>query len=266
MRVEDIEEIDTSKPHSARVYDYFLGGKTNFAADRKAAEAIHQINPYTAFACQTARAWMHRATEYVVRKGCTQILDIGTGIPTPPNVHEVAQEVNRRTRVVYVDSDPIVLHYARQLLMSSEEGATAYVQADFLDGARLFELPQVQAVLDLKQPVALSLNNLLHFVPGEPAYETVQALMDRLAAGSYLIISHITQDYSDVMNKVMETYSRSVIPAQARTHRQMERFFDGLQLVEPGIVPPPLWQASPEDVIPPLDHVNAYVGVGMKTG
>jgi O-methyltransferase involved in polyketide biosynthesis len=261
-----VEELNSGSPHPARVYDYFLGGRMHFAADRAAARAIQEINPHTAFACQQSRLWIHKAVGYVVRQGVEQILDIGTGIPTSPNVHEVAQRINRRARVVYLDNDPIVLHLARTLLESTEEGRTAYVQADFLQGTALFDLPQFNGpdpVIDLKRPVALSINSLVHFVPGQVAYDLVGSLMERLAPGSFLVLSSLTADFApEVIGRAMRSYSSNVIPVEPRSKEQIERFFEGMELVDPGVVAYPLWRARAEDVIPPLHHVNGYCGVG----
>lgn len=259
--------IDTSTAHTARVYDYFLGGSTNWPSDRKVAEAIASINPHTALACRESRSWVNRAVEWSVRQrlgqGPAQILDIGAGIPTSPNVHETAQRIDRHARVVYVDHDPVVLQHADELLKSTAEGQTAYVPGDFMEGAALFDMSEVRDVVDFGQPVTLALNSLLHFVPDDSVYDIVAGMVDRLAPGSLLLITQITADFDpDLIRRVITSVSRSVTPARARSAEELSRFFEGLELVEPGIVCPSEWKPAPGKMLPDRRKVNALAAVG----
>jgi hypothetical protein len=254
--------IDTTKAHSARVYDYFLGGKTNFLVDRQAAARIRAINRHTRFACRECRSWVNRAIRWIVRQGVNQIIDLGTGIPTSPNIHETAQSIDRYARVLYFDHDPIVLQHARALLESTEEGRTAYIQGDFYDGAALLDQPQVGKIIDLSQPAALCLNSLTHFVPDDDAYDLVASLVRRLAPGSMLMMTQLTTEFdADLIGRVIESVSTDVTPAKARSFEEFSRFFDGLDLVEPGIVCPPEWGRAPGAKMPAFATVNALAAV-----
>jgi hypothetical protein len=266
MKESDVA-IDTGTAHSARVYDHFLGGGTNWPSDRRAAEGIASINPHTELACRECRSWVNRAIEWSVRersgRGPAQIFDIGTGIPTSPNIHETAQRIDRHARVVYLDHDPVVLEHAGELLPGAAEGRTAYVPGDFMEGAALFDMPEVQDVLDLSQPVTLALNSLLHFVPDESVYDIVAAMVNRLAPGSLLMITQITTDFDpDLVRRVITSVSRNVTPARARSAEEFSRFFEGLELVEPGIVCPSEWKPAPGRELPDRRRVNALAAVG----
>ncbi|MFD9867545.1 SAM-dependent methyltransferase [Streptomyces niveus] len=258
----DEMQIDTSKPHPARVYASFLGSDIHFAADREAAKRILEKAPHTAVGGQQNRAFMHRAVRTLAAEhGVRQFLDLGSGIPISPNLHEVVQDVAPDARVVYVDSDPIVLAYADALL-TGPEGSTGYIQADIRNVDALYAHRGLHRVLDLEQPVALSLLALLHFVPGEDAYTLVASLRERLAPGSYLAITHLTPDFAPKMiNELVESYSRTVTPGQARTRSEVEGFFDGAELLDPGVVCLPHWRPDPSRDVPPDDHVNTYGAV-----
>jgi hypothetical protein len=259
--------IDTGTAHSARVYDYFLGGTTNFPADRAASEKILAFAPSVRTASRECRGFGNRATAFVAGRGVDQFIDIGTGIPTSPNLHEIAQGVNRFARVVYVDHDPIVLQHAEQLMEGTEEGATAYVHGDFYEGPALLDRPEVTAVVDFGRPVALCLNNLLHFVPDEDAYARVAALVARLAPGSMLTLSQTTTEFHpELVAKVVAMMSAGVTRARARTREEFARFFTGLELVEPGIVCASHWRPEPGAAVPDPREVNALAAVGRVVG
>jgi S-adenosyl methyltransferase len=258
------DDIDTSSAHTARMYDYYLGGRTNFTADRDAAEAILHDAPYTVTSARENRAYMHRATKFAAQHGIRQFLDIGTGIPTSPNLHEVAQAVAPDARVVYLDNDPIVLAHARALLATGPRGATAYAEADLRDGATLYDLPEVRATLDLSQPIALSLHAVLHFLPGDHAYTLVRDLAAPLATGSLISITHGTADFDpDVVGAVIAHYNRVGQPTVVRTKAEIQEFADRagrpVNLVEPGIVGVPQWRPGDADVAPPPYHVYAML-------
>ena len=203
--------LDTSRPHPARVYDYLIGGKSNFAADRALAEKMLQETPGLRTAARENRAFLGRAVQYLAGEaGVRQFLDIGTGLPTVDNVHEVAQRIAPESRVVYADNDPMVLAHARELLTSAPEGRTAYVHADLRDPARILADPRVRDVLDFGRPVALVLVAVLHFLPDEdkPA-EVVAALLDALPSGSYLVASHTALDHAPAPVAAMERAARA---------------------------------------------------------
>ncbi|MGW5107435.1 SAM-dependent methyltransferase [Nocardia sp. NPDC004123] len=263
-------DLHTDVPHSARMYDYFLGGKDNYEADRDAAEKALQEFPAVRVTARTNREFMRHATRYLAGQGITQFLDIGTGIPTEPNLHQVAQELAPDSRVVYVDNDPLVFAHARALLVSSPEGRTAYVQADAARPLDILEAPELRETLDLSQPVAVSLMALLHFVPGD-VHEIVQTLMQPLAPGSYLAISHVTTDFDDGdsdpdgMARLLQVYIDRGIPVRPRTRAEVERLFDGLELVPPGVEVIHRWRSEGIDHPPGHDKVvSLYGAVGKK--
>jgi hypothetical protein len=265
---ESAIDLQLDRPHSARMYDYYLGGRTNFTADREAVGQVMAAFPAALVAARANREFMHRSTRYLAQAGLRQFLDIGTGIPTRPNLHEVAQHVAPGARVVYVDNDPIVLAHAQALLQSHPEGSTDYVQADLTDPDTILAAPALCRALDLHRPVALSLNAVLHFITdAHGAHRIVEYLKDALAPGSALTISHGTADFAPTAaNKVSDVYQSVGTSAQLRTLAEVERFFKGWDLVEPGITMTHRWH--PEDPEHPSDIADAeagcYVGVARK--
>ncbi|RMI29412.1 SAM-dependent methyltransferase [Streptomyces triticirhizae] len=257
-------------PHTARVYDYYLGGKSHYAIDRQAGDTVLGVWPGARAAARTNRQFMHRAVRFLSERGVRQFLDIGTGIPTEPNLHQVAQSVAPESRVVYVDKDQLVLTYSDALMRSTPEGRTVYVEADVAtDHERI--LDEAFAVLDRGRPVALSLVALLHFVPDEQgAREVVAALVDALPSGSALVLSHGTHDFdASVMLRVEEIYRQGGMAAQSRNREEILRFFDGLELVDPGIVPPHLWRPDEETQREAVEGdlaalVSMWAAVGLK--
>src|ERR1044072_7311269 len=243
-------EIDTSKPHSARMYDYFLGGKTHYEVDTEAARQVEAVWPDVKPWTRANRSFMHRATHWLAAEaGIRQFLDIGTGIPTEPNLHQVAQRAAPDARVLYADNDPIVLAYAQALLLSSAEGRTAYMHADITDPRAILAADELHATLDLSKPVALSLNAVLPFIANEQKpHHIVRQLMEPLAPGSYLVLSHGGLDpRSEISDAVTRLYRASGIHVQGRTHEEILRFFDGLELVEPGVVMPHRWRPESDE-------------------
>ncbi|MFJ5926106.1 SAM-dependent methyltransferase [Kitasatospora sp. NPDC092948] len=241
--------LDIHRPHSARMYDYFLGGTTNFEPDRTAAAQTLAVFPNAPVAARANRAFMRRTTRMLARHGITQFLDIGTGIPTSPNLHEVAQQVNPSCRVVYADNDPIVLTHARALLRSTPEGRTAYIQADVRDPEHVLDAVKMTGVIDLDRPVALSMNALLHFVSdGDGAYEIAEVFKRRLRApGSALVLSHITPDFApEETARGVRAYRASGTYVQTRAQAEFARFFEGWKLADPGIVSTPRWRPDAE--------------------
>jgi S-adenosyl methyltransferase len=240
--------FDISVAHQARMYDYLLGGKDNYAADRAASEEMLKIYPETAFSARANRAFLGRAVRYLAGEaGIRQFLDIGTGIPTAGNTHEVAQAVAPESRVVYVDYDPIVLAHARALLTSNGEGATEYIDSDLRDTGTI--LTQARQLLDFTKPVAVTLLAILHAIPdaGDP-YAIVAALMDAVPPGSYLAISHGASDLIDpeALQGLYDSFKGKVQQQfQWRTREQVARFFAGTDLVEPGLVRVDDWRPEP---------------------
>ena len=235
--VEETPLIDTSVAHPARVYDYWLGGKDNFAADREAGELALKAYPDLAQAVRSNRAFLARAVRYLTSEaGIRQFLDIGTGIPSASNTHEVAQLEAPDSRIVYVDNDPIVLTHARALLTSTRQGDCAYIQADLRDHDAI--MAQAARTLDLGRPTALMLLAVLQFIPdAEDPYALVSGLMDALPPGSFLVISHPTDDFNPNRGESIQRYNeRSADQATLRGQDETARFFEGLELVEPGVV------------------------------
>ncbi|MFC9847824.1 SAM-dependent methyltransferase [Streptomyces sp. NPDC060223] len=259
-------EIDTSKPHPARMYDWFLGGKDNYPVDEEMAQQLLAVDPRVPVMAQVNRAFMHRSTRWLAQSGIRQFLDIGTGIPTEPNLHQIAQRVAPDARVVYCDNDPIVLAHAAALLRGTERGVTEYVQADVRDPDRILE--QARKVLDFTQPVALSLVALLHFIPDEDgAYELVDRLLAELPSGSYLMLSHASGEFDkEKASLAAEMYRRRGLTMALRNRAEIARFFDGLELVEPGVVLLADWKPELGVVIVTEgdEPVPGYAAVGRK--
>ena len=257
--------FDTSVAHQARMYDYVLGGKDNYAADRAAVEAGLKVWPDMAFAMRANRAFLGRAVRYLAADaGMRQFLDIGTGIPTSGNTHEIVQAVAPQSRVVYVDYDPIVLAHARALLVSRDEGATAYIDADLRDTDRI--LAEAAELLDFSQPVAITLLAILHAIPdADDPHAIVARLLGAVPAGSYLAVSHSGSDlfvpdtketFSTVINQTMQQQYT------ARSREQVARFFVGTDLVAPGLVPVEQWR--PDPAVANAGTSAVYGAVGRK--
>jgi S-adenosyl methyltransferase len=236
-------KIDTTTAHIARMYDYWLGGKDNYAADREAGDAAMRAYPELVSSVRANRAFLARTVRYLAaEEGIRQFLDIGTGLPSANNTHEVAQAAAQGARIVYVDSDPIVLAHARALLTSGPEGATAYIDADLRDTATI--LAGATATLDFSQPVAVMLVAVLHCIPdeGEPQ-RLVTELMGAVPPGSFLVISHPPSDMDTGLNQAASRMGPMMSdPVTLRSQAQVSSFFDGLDLLEPGLVPIQKWR------------------------
>lgn len=253
--------IDTSAPHAARRYDYLLGGKDNFAADRESAEAALKFAPNLRTWARENRFFMHRVAAYLATAGIRQFLDIGTGIPTSPNLHEIAQGIAPDARVVYVDHDPLVLVHARALLVSSTEGQTAYLQADLSDPGSILRSDEVTRTLNLTEPVGLSLIAVLHFFKdAQDPYGLVRRLIEALPSGSYLAMSHNSWDYYDPdQRRLLEPVVNA--EGQPRTREEFAKFFDGLELVDPGVSLIHRWRRDDSSDLPmPEDHETSAYG------
>jgi hypothetical protein len=261
------KEIDTTIVHSARRYDYWLGGKDNFPVDRESGDAVEAVFPTVRTAALQNRGFLGRAVRYLAEEaGIDQFLDIGTGIPAAGNTHEVAQAVAPSSRVVYVDNDPIVLAHARALLTSTHaDGMTAYIDADLRDPQSILGSPALADTLDLSRPVALMLIAVLHFLPdSDHPYDIVRTLTDALPPGSFLAIAHGTGDYlppetRDRLNALNPSNGQ----AWMRGLDDIAHFFDGHSLVSPGIVPVHAWHPDQDDRRPYIaaEEIISYGGV-----
>ena len=251
MNNRDIEslvgggKIDTTVAHPARRYDYLLGGKDNFAVDRESGDALVAAFPHIRAAARSNRDFLRRAVTFLtVEAGIRQFLDIGTGLPTANNTHEVAQSFAPQARIAYVDNDPLVLTHARALLTSASEGATSYTHADLRDPRAILSHPEVTNVIDFTRPVALLLVSVLAFLPDDDDPWTVVAtLMDGLPSGSYLALSHAATDHFDP--QVLAAWYRAAPDSRLRSGLEIARFFSGLQIVAPGLVSTADWR--PDD-------------------
>jgi hypothetical protein len=261
-------KVDTSVAHPARRYDYWLGGKDNFAVDRESGDAIAEIFPGIRIAAMENRRFLHRAVRYlVVQAGVRQFLDIGTGLPTADNTHSIAQRLDPSSRIVYVDNDPLVLVHARALLTSSPEGKAAYVEADLREPQTILADDSVKATLDLSEPVGVLLVAILHFLPNDAqAYAAVRTLIDAMAPGSYLVISHATTDLlpANTAEKVATRDFPGSGTFTGRTRAQVATFFDGLTLVDPGLQVVSNWRPNPGITPPPPDQVSVHGAVARK--
>ena len=257
--------IDTTVPHSARIWNYWLGGKDNFAVDRAAGDAWAATFPGVRDIARASRSFLTRSLHYLAAEaGIRQFLDIGTGLPTADNTHQVAQRVAPGARIVYVDNDPLVLAHARALLTSTPEGATAYIHADLRDPDKI--LAEAAEALDFTKPIALILSGVLgHVVDIGEARSIVRGLMDALPSGSYLSLNDGTSVVGgDQVEQATQDYNESgALPYIQRTPEEIASFFDGLELVPPGMVSCPRWRPDPAPA-DSLAEVDAFGGVGRK--
>jgi S-adenosyl methyltransferase len=258
-------KIDTTVAHPARIYDYWLGGKNNFAADREAGDATLAVNPYILPGVRANRQFLISAVGFLAgQAGIRQFLDIGTGLPTENNTHEVAQAIAPDSRVVYVDNDPIVITHARALL-TGKPGTTAYIHADLRDPGRI--RTEAARTLDFSQPIAIMLLMILmHVSDDHKPHELVAQLVDAVPSGSYLAISETANDVdADVIAASQEEYNQRVTDTQwaSRTKETFAQYFSGLEIAEPGIVTMGLWRPAPGVRLPPRP-IPAYCAVAGK--
>ncbi len=259
-------DLQMDIPHPSRMYDYYLGGKDNFPADREAAERAVAANPEFRSTARANRSFLQRAVRFAAEQGIDQFLDIGTGIPTAGNTHQIAQQVTPSARVAYVDNDPIVLAHARALMADLGNGPTTVLQADLRDPAAILADPRLLAHLDFDRPVALVLVAVLHFLRDEDKPHAVVAeLLSALVPGSLLILSHGTADFvsPEVRDSIISVYDKATAPLVGRPRAEVTRFFDGLDLVDPGVVTVPLWRPT-ETPDEGAERVGIYCGVARK--
>ncbi|MEU9123313.1 SAM-dependent methyltransferase [Streptomyces sp. NPDC048506] len=269
-----VEQIDTSRPHPARMYDYYLGGWDNYEVDRVAAERVIEVHPQVRLSARANRAFLHRAVRELARGGVRQILDIGTGIPTSPNTHEVAREIAPDTRVVYVDNDPIVATHAGARLTNTAD--TGFVLGDVRDPKAILHHPTVRELIDFDRPVAVLLVAVLHFVrDDEDPAALVAALAEELPAGSHLVLSHATGEPYEAYEGgrtdevaragVEDVYKSATATLNLRSRAGIEPLFGPFALLDPGVVRVPLWR--PDGPVPGPEELNNtifYAGVGRK--
>jgi hypothetical protein len=262
----DRKAFNTSVANPARIWNYWLGGKDHFEVDRAAAEKVLEVLPSMRLLARLARRQLIDAVRLLAGSyGIRQFLDIGTGLPTADNTHEIAQRAAPEARIVYVDNDPVVISHARALLTSSPEGSTDYLHADLRDPATV--LTGAARTLDFRQPVAILLIGVLHFVPdAADPYGIVARLMDATAAGSYLVIGHGASDIrADAVPEMTRRYNeRSSAPITLRTRDQVARFFDGVELVGPGLVPLSQWWPPDQVDAGAASGVIGYCGMARK--
>jgi hypothetical protein len=260
-------DLRTNVPHAARIYDYLLGGKDNFAADREAAARIVQNLPNLPTSMRAARRFMTRVAHFLAAaQGMRQFLDIGTGLPTSPNLHEVVQEVAPAARVMYVDNDPLVLVHARALLTSTAEGRTSYLDADLRDPDAILNSAELRNTFNLDQPVAVTLMAILQYVgDDQEARRIIDRLMAPLASGSALALSTVTADTApEQVDQGNAAYRDSGIPIRSRTKAEVERLFDRLELIDPGVTLVTHWHPDDEDRAVDDAHVYMYGGIAIK--
>jgi ubiquinone/menaquinone biosynthesis C-methylase UbiE len=259
-------ELDTNVPHSARVWNHWLGGKDNYPIDRETGDRVAERYPDIVTIARAARQFLGRAVGYLAADcGIRQFLDIGTGLPTADNTHQIAQRIAPESRIVYVDNDPLVLTHARALLTSSPEGRTAYIDADLRDPGAI--LTEAANTLDLTQPVAITLIAILHHIDDyDEACEIVRRLTDPLPSGSYLVLSHSTNAIGGAASdEAVARYNQfGRPPVTLRSIDEITGFFDGLELLPPGVVSTPRWRpaVAPVDGEPP--EIDQFCGVARK--
>lgn len=255
--------IDTSVAHSARVWNYWLGGKDNYPPDREVGDHIQATFPGIVAAARADRAFLNRAVTYLAQEeGIRQFLDIGTGLPTANNTHEVAQAVAPESRIVYVDNDPLVLAHARALLTSDPRGATNYIDADLNEPEKLLE--QARAYLDFDQPIGLLImGTLAHIADEDTALSLVRAYVGALSPGSFFVTNDSTNTSPEIIEAASHWNANASSHIHLRSPEQIERFFDGMEILEPGVVSVPFWRPASAEVGHAV-HVDQYGGMARK--
>jgi len=261
MSDQPLVSFDTSKPNIARAYDFILGGKDNFAADRELAARLLEIYPLAGALARENRAFLARAVDSVSRHGVTQFMDVGSGLPTSPSTHEIASGVNERARVVYVDNDPVVISHTRALL--AEEGKVAAVPGDARRPEEILASPALAAMIDLNEPACVILAMILHFFESGQAQHIVSTFVRALAPGSFLIISvGVDNDASDLGDRVTTAYTAGALHSHDR--QEIAGYFTGLEILEPGLTEARNWPSRQSDSVTPDRPADLLAGVGRK--
>ena len=259
------DDVDMERPSIARVYDYYLGGSHNFAVDRQIARQTIELWPELPLVMHANRAFLRRSVRYLVRQGITQFLDIGSGIPTEGNVHEIAQAAAPKTRVVYVDIDPVAVAHSRAILTGNQHADV--IQADLRDVTAILDDPRARRLIDPTQPIGVLMVAILHFIPDDAGPANIVAqYRKRMAPGSYLVVSHASHDgRPDKAGSHTALYQRTATPMTMRSRLEIEALFDGFDLVPPGVVFLPLWRPdSPVDVDDHPERFTGYAVVGRR--
>jgi hypothetical protein len=260
------DPASVDRPNVARMWDYYLGGFHNFAIDRQAAEYAMKLYPDMPLVARVTRAFLRRAMRFLLEQGIDQFLDIGSGIPTAGNVHEIAHRVNPAARVVYVDADPVVVSHSQAILAQTAQAIA--IEADARRPEEIFAHPEVRGRLDWTRPLGLLTVAIFHFIPDDTELYRIAGIMrDALPSGSYLVLTHATADAVDpaLAQQGEQNYERANAPLHFRSHAQIVPIFDGLELVEPGLVYLPVWRPDPEDELVSQPERSAnYAGVGRK--
>ena len=262
---EIVAKIDTTRASAARIYDYLLGGHHNFQVDREVAEKLKADIPSAEIAARSNRAFLRRVVQFLTSQGIEQFIDLGSGLPTAGNVHEIAQKTNQNCKVVYVDNEPVAASQSRLILEGNP--TTVAILGDMREPETILHHPDVHSIIDFTRPVGLLMMAVLHFVSDEDKpVELVQRYRDALVSGSFLGLSHGTADRPDTgITDAPETYKKTQNQLYLRTHAETASFFAGLELVEPGIVYTPLWRPEDEADVPKnVTKALAYGGVGRK--
>lgn len=255
--------VDMTRPNPARMYDYYLGGYHNFEVDRQAAEKVLEVLPHTRALSQANRAYVRRVVNFMLDEGVRQFMDIGSGIPTVGHIHQIAEERELPVRVIYVDRDPIAVAHARMLLEGNDTAAA--IEADARDPQFILNHPETQRLIDFSQPVGMLCIAILPFIPDDDeVFDLLRQFYEPLAPGSYVCISHSSEEYaSEALRQVVELYKDSSSPGRLRPIATINAFFDGLELVEPGMTLAPLWRTDATQAdIDALGGFSDYTGVG----
>jgi len=257
------EDIDLERPNAARVYDFLLGGMANFAKDREFAGRLTAIAPEAATIARINRAFLRRAVTYCLDNGIRQFLDIGSGIPTAGNVHEIAHRTEPTAKVVYVDIEPVAVAHTE--LMLAENANAAVVRGDLLEPEELLTSAAVRRLLDLDEPVAVLMVAVLHFLDDEKGpHAAVARYVDAMAPGSFLVLSHIAKEDTDEQTQARQLYQKDAVPIVGRTRAQLAEFFTGLEIVDPGIVWTQQWHPETSDSAAEPERSKGYAGVARK--
>jgi hypothetical protein len=257
------ESVDLEQPNAARVYDYLLGGVANFAKDREFAARLTQIAPEAPKIARTNRAFLRRAVRYCLDNGVRQFLDIGSGIPTAGNVHEIVQRIDPSARVVYVDIEPVAVAHT-ELILADNENADV-VRGNLLEPDELLSSAPARRLLNLDEPVAVLMVAVLHFLNDDTGpHAAVARYVDAVTPGSYLVLSHIAADDTDEQSQARNLYQKDAIPILGRTREQLAAFFTGMEILDPGIVWTPQWHPETNDNITEPERSKAYAAVGRK--
>jgi hypothetical protein len=257
------EDIDLDRPNAARVYDYLLGGSANFAKDREFADRLKAIAPEAATIARLNRAFLRRAVTYCLDNGIRQFLDIGSGIPTAGNVHEIAHRIDPSARIVYVDIEPVAVTHTERMLADTDNAAV--VHGNLLQPEKLLSSAAAKQLLNLDEPVAVLMIAVLHFIGDDQGpHAAVAHYVDAMAPGSYLALSHIAAEDTDEQSKARTLYQKDAIPIIARTRDQLAAFFTGTEILDPGIVWTPQWHPEEFDDVEAPERSKAYAGVGRK--